>query len=70
MSQSLSTPQPNCEGAQRFQQLLAEALALADSLEFPPEIGARLQEVIDLSKSVFNSANRSGDEDPPADGIA
>jgi hypothetical protein len=31
-----------------FRQLLNEALALADRTGLPPEIGARLQEVIDL----------------------
>lgn len=37
------------EGRERLLQLLKDALSLADSLELPPEIGARIQEVIDLA---------------------
>ena len=36
------------DGKHRLQQLLSDALALLDSMELPAEIGARLQEVIDL----------------------
>jgi len=36
------------ENEQRLRLFLNDALHLADSLELPPEIGARLQEVIDL----------------------
>ena len=37
--------------AEEFTRLLKEALLLADHIELPPEIGARLQEVIDLAES-------------------
>jgi hypothetical protein len=37
------------DGKQRFMGLLNQALDLADALELPPEIGARLQEIIDLA---------------------
>jgi hypothetical protein len=36
---------------QRFMRLLNEALGLADALGLAPEIGARLQEVIDLAET-------------------
>ena len=37
------------EGRGQLLQLLNEALSLADALALPPEIGARIQEVIDLA---------------------
>jgi hypothetical protein len=37
------------EGREQLLRLLNEALNLADALTFPPEIGARIQEVIDLA---------------------
>lgn len=37
------------EGREQLLQLLSEALGIADALELPPEIGARIQEVIDLA---------------------
>ena len=37
------------EGKEQLLQLLGDALALADALALPPEIGARIQEVIDLA---------------------
>lgn len=53
MSQRVPHPQsadPQ-ENEQRLRQLLNGALDLADSLALPPEIGARLQEVIDQVES-------------------
>ena len=37
------------EGREQLLRLLNEALGLADTLALPPEIGARIQEVIDLA---------------------
>lgn len=71
MSQGRQNPSPNVlTGSQRFRELLSEALKLADALELPPEIGARLQEVIDLVDITLDSAERSVDEGPPADMIS
>jgi hypothetical protein len=39
--------------AKQFRLLLDQALSLADSNEFPPEIGARLQEVIDVADQLI-----------------
>ncbi len=36
------------EGEQQLRRLLTEALHLADRLVLPPEIGARIQEVLEL----------------------
>ena len=36
------------ESKQRLHSMLSEALTLADALALPPEVGARLQEVIDM----------------------
>lgn len=47
------------EGREQLLQLLNEALGLADALTLPPEIGARIQEVIDLADGSYHSA------DPP-----
>lgn len=47
------------EGKEQLLQLLNEALGLADALALPPEIGARIQEVIDLADGDRHSA------DPP-----
>lgn len=49
MSITGETAPERCENKRRFRNLLDEALALADLLSLPPEIGARLQEVIDLT---------------------
>jgi hypothetical protein len=53
MSQRVVSPEtPDViESKQQFRQLLNEALNLADALSLPAEIGARLQEVIDLTDS-------------------
>lgn len=45
----------NCEAQARLLRLLDEALGLVDSLAIPPEIGARLQEVVDLTARFFRS---------------
>jgi hypothetical protein len=37
-----------CDGKEHLRRLLNEALELADRLTLAPEIGARLQEVIDM----------------------
>lgn len=41
-------------------RLLSEALRLADQMELPPEIGARLQEVIDLAESCMSPEREPG----------
>jgi hypothetical protein len=46
-------------GREQLVQLLNEALNLADALELPPEIGARIQEVIDLADGCRDSADAS-----------
>ena len=72
MSQGLA-PQQQAEGAengvQRLNALLSDSLALLDALELPPEIGARLQEVIDAVESHTDAnakSERGLGEDPPA----
>jgi hypothetical protein len=40
---------------EELMKLLSEALGLADRMELPPEIGARLQEVIDLAENCGRS---------------
>jgi hypothetical protein len=52
MSHPSACPQSprNGDEKQRFLCLLNQALNMADSLALPPEVGARLQEVIDLTK--------------------
>jgi len=57
MSQRVHCPQsPDAEEAGRhLAQLLNEALDLVDGLGLPPEIGARLQEVLDLVGSYLGS---------------
>jgi hypothetical protein len=59
MSQRVVNPEtPDvAESKQQFRQLLNEALDLADALSLPAEIGARLQEVIDLADNGFGSEN-------------
>jgi len=47
------------EGREQLLQLLNDALSLADTLVLPPEIGARIQEVIDLADGYHQSV------DPP-----
>ena len=47
------------EGKEQLLQLLNEALAVADALALPPEIGARIQEVIDLADGRCHSLDRS-----------
>ncbi|HSR00761.1 MAG TPA: hypothetical protein VLM36_12710 [Sphingomicrobium sp.] len=47
------------EGKQQLQQLLTEALDLADRLVLPAEIGARIQEVIDLAEHCLGPERRS-----------
>ena len=56
MSQRVNCPQsPDPEeGRHYLQQLLNEALGLVDDLGLSPEIGARLQEVIDLVEEYFS----------------
>lgn len=39
----------------QLQRLLNEALNLMDAMSLPPEIGARLQEVIDLTETSLES---------------
>lgn len=46
-------------GKEQLLQLLNEALALADALALPPEIGARIQEVIDLADGARHSVDPS-----------
>ena len=46
------SPDPE-EGRHQLQRQLNEALELVDELGLPPEIGARLQEVIDLVEGYF-----------------
>jgi hypothetical protein len=62
MSQRVVSPEtPDViESKQQFRQLLNEALNLADALSLPAEIGARLQEVIDLTDNGFGSENLGG----------
>jgi hypothetical protein len=62
MSQRVVSPEtPDViESKQQFRQLLNEALNLADALSLPAEIGARLQEVIDLTDNGFGSENSGG----------
>lgn len=52
---SRPTPSPQtldiAQGREQLLRLLDEALSLADALTLPPEIGARIQEVIDLAGS-------------------
>jgi hypothetical protein len=62
MSQRVANPEtPDViESKQQFRQLLNEALNLADALSLPAEIGARLQEVIDLTDNGFGSENSGG----------
>jgi hypothetical protein len=43
------------EGEPRLQQLLNDALAMVDSMSLPAEIGARLQEVVELTESHFSA---------------
>jgi hypothetical protein len=47
------------EGREQLLQLLNDALGLADALELPPEIGARIQEVIDLADGYCHSVDPS-----------
>jgi hypothetical protein len=47
------------EGREQLRQLLNEALGLADALALPPEVGARIQEVIDLADGYCRSADSS-----------
>jgi hypothetical protein len=51
MSQSTVSPLTEnvVDGKEQLLRLLNEALGLADTLSLPPEIGARIQEVIDLA---------------------
>jgi hypothetical protein len=49
MAQYGPRPQsPDSREDKQLRQLLNQALGLADHLELPPEIGARLQEVVDM----------------------
>lgn len=56
MSQRVERPQsPDVEeGKIQLQEHLAQALSLADALALPPEVGARIQEVIDLFETCTN----------------
>ena len=47
------------EGREQLLQLLNEALGVADDLALPPEIGARIQEVIDLADGYCHSVDPS-----------
>lgn len=62
MSQRVHCPQsPDAEeGRHHLQQLLNEALGLVDNLGLSPEIGARLQEVIDLVEGYFGFDPEAG----------
>ena len=57
MSQGVPYPEaPDVElSIELFHRRLCEALNLADELTLPPEIGARLQEVIDLTEGCLGS---------------
>lgn len=50
MAQHASPPvvEANGAGVLRLRNHLFEALELADSLALPPEVGARIQEILDL----------------------
>jgi hypothetical protein len=48
------------DGKQQLLQLLNEALELADRLDLPPEIGARIQEIIDLTEHCLGPGGKSG----------
>jgi hypothetical protein len=52
MSQRVPSPQSLdvAERKQQLHQLLIDALNLVDALALPPEVGARLQEAIDLAE--------------------
>jgi hypothetical protein len=41
------------DGGRQLQKVLNEALDLADSFDLAPEIGARLQEIIDLVQNRY-----------------
>lgn len=41
---------------EEFTRLLKEALNLADQIQLPPELGARLQEVIDMAENCSRPA--------------
>jgi hypothetical protein len=43
------------EGTKQLHRLLKDALDLVDQLRLPPQIGARLQEVIDLAAGCFET---------------
>jgi hypothetical protein len=43
---------------EQFLHFLNEALNIADSNLFPPEIGARIQEVIDLTEGLVSPGDR------------
>jgi hypothetical protein len=53
---------PDGNNIRQLSELLVQALELADGMELPPEIGARLQEVLDQI-TAMNSSNDK--EDPP-----
>lgn len=48
---------------QRVGALLSDALALIDALALPPEIGARLQEVIDAVAECAGAEPDAGEQD-------
>jgi hypothetical protein len=56
MSQRVPSPQSSdvAESKQRLRDFLIAALSLVDALALPSEIGARLQEVIDLTEPHLN----------------
>ena len=68
MSQGLASQhEAECAqlGLQHVLETLSEALARVDTLKLPAEVGARLQEVIDLIHAVEQSGGAEPDEGPP-----
>ena len=47
-----------CDSKQHLRRLLSEALEIVDSLALPPEVGARLQEVIDMTSICTGDGQR------------
>jgi hypothetical protein len=52
-------PPDGREARQQFVFLLNEALQMSDALSAPPEIGARLQEVVNLAESWSRSTDEA-----------
>lgn len=62
MSQRVPCPQSSDVGEtkRQLQELLTQALNLADLSGVPPEIGARIQEVIDLTEACLGASDETG----------